>query len=345
VVVTLPVAPTSYKDRINPEKVRRMSEIGTGGSAPRNFGMAIKGHLGRISLIAIAVIFFYYAIGMIWIHTIDDELSFTPSTENQVTGGSRTVEAVAGLIDREINQNRWTSNDPFFMPSALLDNMPNYQQGIISALARFSFELTDQIGRTRGSSQTDTDLQKAAGLLQYAGDVWSWDPSVSLLPTASSEKQYEKARKSLNAYNKRLAEGRAVFEKRGDNLLATLDRIALDIGSSTAVIDRHIAENSGAYVDFLADDLFYGFKGQAYAYYMILSGLSGDFESLIRERELGNAWGQMLSSFRSIVELDPYVISNAKTDGQLFPNHLAVQGFYLLRARTQLREISNILLK
>ena len=93
---------------------------------------------------------------------------------------------------------------------------------------------------------------------------------------------------------KRLAEGRAVFEKRGDNLQATLDRIALDIGSSTAVIDKHIAENSGAYIDFIADDLFYGFKGQAYAYYMVLSGLSKDYESLIRERELGNAWGQMV---------------------------------------------------
>ena len=39
------------------------------------------------------------------------------------------------------------------------------------------------------------------------------------------------------------------------------------------------------------------------------------------------------------------VIVNGKPDGQLQPNHLAVQGFYLLRARTQLREISNILLK
>lgn len=322
-----------------------MSEIGTGGKTSTrkipNLGRSWK----QIVSLFLVLIALYFIVGMIWIHKIDDDLKFTPNDSNKTAGGSRAVEAVAGLIDREINDHRWTSNDPFFMPTALLDNMPNYQQGIISALARFSFELTDQIGRTRGSSQTDSDLQDAAGLLQYAGDVWSWDPSVSLLPTASSEKQYEKARKSLVSYNKRLAEGRAVFEKRGDNLLATLDRIALDIGSSTAVIDKHIAEHSGAYIDISADDLFYGFKGQAYAYYMILEGLSQDYESLIRERELGNAWNQMLGSFRSVVELDPYVISNAKTDGQLFPNHLAVQGFYILRARTQLREISNILLK
>ncbi len=322
-----------------------MSEIGTGGAAPKGRRINIQGHLSKIILILLAGLFIYYIVGMLWIHKIDDDLKFTPAEANLTKGGSRAVEVASGLIDREINQHRWTSNDPFFMPSALLDNMPNYQQGIISALARFSFELADQLGRTRGSSQTDTDLQAAAGLLQYAGDVWSWDPTVSLLPTASSEKQYEKARKALISYNQRLAEGRAVFEKRGDNLQATIDRIALDIGSSTAVIDTHIAEKSGAYIDFEADDLFYGFKGQAYAYYMILSALSQDFEGLIRERELGNAWSQMLASFRSVVELDPYVISNAKNDGQLFPNHLAVQGFYILRARTQLREISNILLK
>ncbi|WP_169543545.1 DUF2333 family protein [Sneathiella aquimaris] len=322
-----------------------MSEIGTGGEAQGTRKIKLLSRWRPFLLILLLIVFGYYVGGMIWIHKINDDLTFLPAERNTVKGGSAAVEVAAGLIDREINQNSWTSNDPFFMPGALLDNMPNYQQGIMSALARFSFELTDQIGRTRGSSQTDKDLQTAAGLLQYSGTVWSWDPTVSLLPTASSERQYNKARKALISYNQRLADGRAVFEKRGDNLQATLNRIASDIGSSTAVIDKHIAENAGAYVDFEADDLFYGFKGQAYAYYTVLTALSQDFENLIRERELGNAWNQMLVSFRSIVELDPYVISNAKTDGQLFPNHLAVQGFYILRARTQLREISNILLK
>lgn len=322
-----------------------MSEIGTGDAKPSRLNGAVTGNWRKILLGIFLLLIGYYLIGMIWIHNVDDDLAFQPAEENIVKGGSVAVSMAAGLIDREINENRWTANDPFFMPAALMDNMPNYQQGIVSALARFGFELTDQIGRTRGSSQTDKDLQDAAGLLQYSGSVWSWDPTVSLLPTASSEKQYEKARKALIAYNQRLVGGQAVFEKRADNLQATLDRIALDIGSSTAVIDRHIAENRGAYIDFQADDLFYGFKGQAYAYYMILNGLSKDYETLISERELVKAWGNMLTSFRAIVELDPYVTSNGKTDGQLFPNHLAVQGFYMLRARTQLREISNILLK
>jgi hypothetical protein len=43
--------------------------------------------------------------------------------------------------------------------------------------------------------------------------------------------------------------------------------------------------------------------------------------------------------------LQPGVVINAAPDAQFLPSHLAAQGFFLLRARTQLREITNILLK
>jgi hypothetical protein len=327
-----------------------MSEIGNSGPEKKRIGTnrvgtAIKRSWKPVILIILFLVIAYYPVGMFMINNIEDDVDFAPSGENVVAGGSKTVDMMAGLIDREINVNRWTANDPFFMPSAALDNMPNYQQGVISALARFSFELTDQIGRTRGSSQTDPDLKEAAGLLQYSGTKWSWDPSISLMPTAASEEQYEKARKSLINYNKRLAAGKAVFERRADNLLATLDRIALDIGSSTAAIDQHIDENAGSFIDFKADDLFYDIKGQSYGYYLILKALSQDYEALIKEKELGNAWAQMLSSLKSVVELNPIIVVNAVPDSQFLPNHLAAQGFYVLRARAQLQEISNILLK
>jgi len=53
----------------------------------------------------------------------------------------------------------------------------------------------------------------------------------------------------------------------------------------------------------------------------------------------------MLASFRAAAGLQPWVIVNGAPDSQLLPSHLASQGFFLLRARTQLREITNILLK
>ncbi|MEM7025121.1 MAG: DUF2333 family protein [Pseudomonadota bacterium] len=292
----------------------------------------------------IAALAVYYLGGMLWLHSVDDSPDFALES-SAPEGGSKTVALTADLIDREINTHRWVANDPFFMPGAMLDNMPNYQQGIIAGLSRFAIELTDQIARTRGSSQVDPDLERASGLLRYPGTVWIFDLSTSFAPTASSESQYRRAMTSLRDYNERLAAGNAVFETRADNLLVTLDRIAADIGSSSAALDRHLDEQSGWGLDFSADDLFYANKGRLYAYYLLLRALGEDYSRVIQERDLGTAWAQMLESFRAAATLQPWVVINGAPDSQMLPSHLASQGFFLLRARTQLREITNILLK
>ena len=309
----------------------------------RASGPVKKSVTGGIVAAAVLVAL-YYPVGMIMIHQINDDVTYSPPETEIPKGGSFSVAAAAGLIAREVETSRWTANDPWFLPGTALDNMPNFQQGVISALARFAFELTDQIGRTRGSSQTDPDLQEAAGLLQYSGTKWVFDFSTSLAPTATSEAQYRKAMRSLTKFNKRLSEGNAVFDRRADNLLATLDRMALDLGSSSAALDNHIAEHGGLF-DFQADDIYYNVKGQLYGYTILLREIGRDFENVVAERELAKSWTLMMKSFEHAASLDPLVILNGSPDGQLMPSHLAAQGFYLLRARTQLREITNILLK
>ena len=78
---------------------------------------------------------------------------------------------------------------------------------------------------------------------------------------------------------------------------------------------------------------------------MILDALGRDFAQVIKERNLQKSWDEMIATLRKAALLDPLVVMNGSPDAQFQPNHLAAQGFYLLRARTQLREISNILLK
>jgi hypothetical protein len=298
--------------------------------------------IGGLALLGLLVV--YYLGGMIWLHEIDDDPDFALAS-SVPEGGSQTVALAADLIDREINTHRWVANDPFFMPGSLLDNMPSFQQGIIAALSRFTVELADQIARTRGSSQIDRDLDSASGLLKYPGTVWIFDLAVSFAPTASSESQYRRAMRALRDYNQRLSQGQATFEIRADNLQATLERIAADVGSSSAAIDRHLAERSGFGLDFSADDVFYINKGRLYAYYLLLRAMTIDFGKVISERDLSGPWTQMLDSFRAAATLQPWVVVNGDPAGQLLPSHLAAQGFFLLRARTQLKEVTNILLK
>ena len=78
---------------------------------------------------------------------------------------------------------------------------------------------------------------------------------------------------------------------------------------------------------------------------MILNQLEHDFASVIAERQLEAAWANMLASLRIAATVDPWVVVNGAPDSQILPSHLVAQGFYLLRGRTQLREITNILLK
>lgn len=296
----------------------------------------------RLIYALLIIVLLYYPVGMFFIHKVDldPDLGLRNSSR-----GSNAVAVSIALIDREVNNHGWVSNDPIFKPGAFLDNMANFQKGIISAIARFSFELVDQLGRTRGSSTTDPDLQEVSGLLQYPGDVWWWAPSTSLLPVATSEQQYNKAMEKLIVYNERLARGNAVFEKRADNLLATLDRIALDLGASSASLDRYVKSGFGCVLDFGADDLFFNIQGQAYAYRLILKGLRKDFAEIIKARDIEASWDEMELSLDSIIIMDPVIVSNCAVDGFLFQNHLTAEGFYLLRARTQLKEITNILQK
>jgi hypothetical protein len=293
-----------------------------------------------IALAIMVVLLLYYPVGMIIVHRINDDPGFTAASVPQ--GGSKAVALAAALIQREVVDSPWPANDPFFMPGYALDNMPNFQRGIQQALARFTIEMADQLGRSRGSSSADPDLTEARSYLNYAPDVW-YVSSASL--AANSETQYEKAMVKLRNYNQRLAAGQAAFEPRSDNLISTLDRIGKDLGAASNAIDQEIDLYSGDWFDFHADDVFYINKGLLYANALLLRDLGEDFKSVLGERGAANVWKRMVDSMMEGASLQPLVVINGSPNALLEPNHLAAQGFYLLRARTQLEELTDILQK
>lgn len=304
---------------------------------------SVSGSTWRKVAVGTPVAFFLYIlIGMPLVHRIDDNLVIDATAP---VGGSETVAAVSYLVRREAELHNWTPNDPFMLPGWWIDNTPNFQKGIMGALSRFSFELRDQLGRRRGSSSVDENLEKAASNLSIEPERWIIDFSASWLPTRPSDQYYRQAIGQLNTYNVQLGAQQSVFEVRSDNLLATIDRIALDLGASSAALDRYIGEHAGGVLpDFGADDLFYQVKGQVYAYTILLQALRKDFGDVIEDREIAALYDDLLRSMSAAAVLDPLIVTNGAVDG-VIANHLSMQGFYLLRARTQLREVSNILLK
>ena len=193
-------------------------------------------------------------------------------------------------------------------PTSFLIHPAAFQRGMQGALARFSIELEDQIGRTRGSSAADPDLGRARGLLNFPPDVWYFDLSKSLLPTVTSAQNYRAARQSLLAYNQRVAAKTAIFDVRTDSLGATLDRIGLDLGAQSALIDQHLRETGLWPINFDADRLFYQIKGRLYAYHMLLQELGKDFDPVIRPKNnVQNVWDQLMDTFNEAGEMRPSV--------------------------------------
>ena len=284
----------------------------------------------------------YYPLGMAWYSRIDDDAEFQPPAAYAVEGGSRAVATAAALVAREAD--RWAPNKPFWHPAYLLDNMPNYQLGLLYAVSRFTIEMGDQLGRTRGSSAIDPDLDRAAGLLKYDGRIWYWGQG-NVVPTAPADDQYRKAVLALLSYNLRLSRGQATYDRRADNLIVLLERIAADLGSASAALEQRALESNAGWFDMRADDLFYNIKGRLYGYYMLLRDVGQDFERVLAEKQAGTIWRQMLDSLRVAVEMDPLIVANGPQDSLAVPSHLASQGFYLLRARTQLREAADTLLR
>src|SRR4029450_13098843 len=85
--------------------------------------------------------------------------------------------------------------------------------GLNQAVRRTAIELVDTLGRVRGTSGIDPDLQKARGNLQFDEETWyfAFSPFGPKTPTPSF---YRAAVGDLRAFNARLEKCEAVFDAR-----------------------------------------------------------------------------------------------------------------------------------
>jgi hypothetical protein len=298
-------------------------------------------YLPWIAAVLLILFVVYYPVGMILNNRIADDLNIAPSAQYDVPGGSKAVALVSTVIMRDANQ--WLPNAPFWHPAAALDNAPNFQLGTLYAISRFTLEVGDYLGRLRGSSAIDPNLDRAVGLLKYDGTTWYWGQG-NIIPKPKAESQYREAVEFLDLYNRDVAAGKSTYDKRADNLIVFLDRVAADLGSASAELDAR-AQAGGGYLDFQADDIFYNTKGKLYGYYIILNALGQDFDGIIKEKQAGEIWTNMLTSLRTGASMDPLIVVNGDPDSLMMPSHLRALGFPLLRARIQMRELADILQK
>lgn len=295
----------------------------------------------RASMSLLPLLLVYYMVGAVLLSRVDDNLAFVPAAADLPPNGSRAVAALSSLMDREVRKYGWKPDNPWFFPTLLMDNMPNYQTGILKTVRTTALELKDHVARLRGAGGTDQDLEDAYQSLSFPPDKWYINASAPFISSSSSN-NYKRAVTSLRKYNARVASGQALYEKRADTLEATLDRMALSLGNASNMLDQQVDAGQRKFIDFNADNVFYDARGQAYAAYIILAALRTDYSDLIAQRQLGKLWDDMLQDLRELQQVDPLVVTNGKSGG-LVPNDLLSQNAKLGQVRSRLREITSIL--
>lgn len=295
----------------------------------------------------------------------------TASEPVAACGRSQLVDMQVYLIDMMVNRNDWAPGTPMYTiglfglldwaETPFFDNKASFQTGVLSALRRVSIELNDTMGRVRGTSAADSDLEAAMSRLRVNERAWvinnPFDRQLSTI-SVSAQLSYRGAIPLYLSYNDRLESCEALFDLRGDNLRAVLDRITKDIGSQTdqlakrsqgrrydVVRDAFVeAEgNDRGWFDMRADNLFHHARGQMFAYHGLLQAMRADFAGVIERRDLADVWDRMEQHVAEAALLSPLIVSNGREDGLFMPDHLSVMAQKMLRARANMVELRDIL--
>lgn len=271
--------------------------------------------------------------------------------ETRSCGTSLIATVAADLTDFNVNQNRWVSSMLVYKLGLFgvswdrtpwFDNKASFQRGIHEAIRRTTTELADNMGRLRGTSRIDANLNDARGNSQFDEYTWYIGLNPPGFNTRATPTYYRQVVTNLRAFNASLERCEAVFDARADNLIQYLDRIASALGSTSAILRERAENYNYGFFDPRADDRYWFAYGQLYAYYGLLSGAHADFEDVIRERNLDQLWKQMEDNFKTALRNQPMLIANSAEDG-LFATHLSTMDSYILRVRTNMTEIVNVL--
>lgn len=281
------------------------------------------------------------------------ELNLQPVT------GFTTTATLYKLVDTLLSKpGGFTENDKM-PPGVLMDNMPNWEFGVITQIRDMALSLRNDLSRSQSQSAEDEDLINAATKLHTDTELW-------LLPPAES--QYRDGQKSLKKYLTRLASSKdrnAQFYARADNLVDWLAQVEKRLGSLSQRLSASVGKeqlNMGLAGDaaanqstptaeanyvktswFKIDDVFYEARGQTWALIHLLRAIEIDFDSVLEKKNARVILRQIIRELEGTQQrIWSPVILNGKGFG-FVTNHSLVMASYISRANAALLDLETLL--
>ena len=285
-------------------------------------------------------------------------LDDSQSADQTVVGVATTsmlVQSVETLLNK---RGGYLSND-VLPPSSLLDNVPNWEFGVLQQVRDLAKTLRNDYSRSQTQSIPDSDLEIAEPKFNVSNDAW-------MFPSAEGE--YEDGVKYIKKYLVRLQDTstqNAQFYARADNLKEWLGLVEKRLGAlslrlsqarpqlrintdlagdanaeqSTSAASQVIAKSSW----FEIDDNFYEARGTSWALIHYLRAAEIDFKSVLEDKNAIPTLRQIIRELESTQqEVDSPMILNGSGMG-MFANHSLVMSSYISRANSGVSQLINLL--
>jgi len=275
-----------------------------------------------------------------------------------VTGSVTTAALITSAQTLLDKRGGYLSNDRF-PPGLLMDNVPNWEFGVLTATRDLTRALRNDFSRSQTQSVEDRDLQEADPLFSSANDRW-------LLP--SSESQYGKAIGHMRGYLVRLgdnADAHAQFYARADNLADYLQIVSARLGSlsqrlsaaagqvrldTTLAGDPHAQQATPSPGEkpvrtpwTQIDDNFYEARGYTWALREQLEAIRIDFAPILASKNAAVSLEQIIRELEeSQKPLGSPIVLNGRPFG-FFGNHSLVMANYISRANAAIIDLRELL--
>jgi len=277
---------------------------------------------------------------------------------HEVVVGYVTTATLIEVMDTLLNKRGGYLNNDVMPPWSLLDNIPNWETGVIIQARDLSRSMRNDFSRSQTQSGEDNDLAIADP--QFSFDYGSW-----ILP--STEGEYRKGIRALEGYLDRLgsAEGEARFYDRADNLREYLSLVEKRLGSvgqelSASVGERRLntdlsgdpnphASSAGRgeinvktpWMEI--DDVFYQARGTTWALIHFLRALEVDFASVLDNKNARTSFSQIIRELEASQKplWSPMVLNGGGFG--MFANHSLVMANYVARANAAVIDLRRLL--
>ncbi len=283
----------------------------------------------------------------------------TRASGDAVVVGTITTATLARIGELLLDKNGGYVANDVLPPSIFLDDMPNWEFGVIEQSRDLAQALRRDFSRSLTQSIEDKDLAEAQPLFSTSNDRW-------LLP--STESQYRAAIAHIDAYRVRLSDGDmndAQFYARADNLATYLSMVESRLGSLSQRLsaaagairqDTDLANDPSARQSKPSstprevrtpwreiDDMFYEARGSCFALVHFLKAIEFDFAEVLKDKNATVTLRQIIAELEATQEpLGSPIILNGSPYG-FFANHSLVMANYIARADASLIELRKLL--